>query len=237
MFYLTYYLLGILILPGLIYAAVVQSKVQNAFKTYSKVLSSKGITAQEAAKTMLRNAGISDVEIKHISGDLTDNYNPKNKTLNLSDNVYNSTSLSAIGVAAHEAGHAIQHAEGYAYLKMRTFFIVLNNICSSIMWPLVIIGIVLSCLSYTSIGDTFLWIGAGTFALALIVSLVTLPVEFNASKRAIKCLTEYNIVNEEEVNGSKIVLNAAAQTYVAALVVSILSFLRFVLAILISRNE
>lgn len=121
MFYLTYYLMGILLLPGLIYAIVVQTRVTRAFKTYSKTLSAKGITAQEACKRLLANAGVTDVSITHINGDLTDNYNPKTKVLSLSDSVYNSTSISALGVAAHEAGHAIQHAENYAPLKMRMF--------------------------------------------------------------------------------------------------------------------
>lgn len=237
MFYLTYYLMGLILIPGIIYSIIVSSKVQSTFKTFSTVASKKGITAKEASRIILQNAGITDVEIKPTSGNLTDNYNPSNKTLNLSEPVYNSTSISALGVAAHEAGHAIQHAEGYAYLKVRSFLVVLNNIASSLLWPMVIIGIILSALAYTAVGNVFLWIGVGTFALSMIVSLVTLPVEFNASKRALTCLVNNGILDQTEVKASKLVLDAAAKTYVAGLVVSILALLRFVLAILVTRDE
>ena len=231
--------MGIILLPGIICAVIVQSRVTNAFKTYSKVPSIKGITAQDACKMLLQNAGITDVEIIRIKGSLTDHYNPKTKTLGLSEGVYNSTSISALGIAAHEAGHAIQHAENYAPLKARKVFGTLSNICSNMLWPLIIIGIVVSAFSSsgTAFGDIFLWGGVVFFGISVIFSLATLPVEFNASKRALANLTDGGILDTTEVKGAKVVLNAAAQTYVAALVVSILSFLRFVLAIVVSRDN
>lgn len=236
-FYFMYILMGIILLPGLIYASVVSAKVNSAFKTYSSVCSSKGITAKQACEMILRNAGVNDVKIVEINGHLTDNYNTANKTLSLSQSVYNSTSISALGVAAHEAGHAIQHAEGYAPLKMRHAIGTLSNFCSSLLWPLLIIGIVLSCLSMFEWGDIFLWGGVGFFGLAVIFSLITLPVETNASKRALTCLVNSGALDQTEVRGAKVVLDAAAKTYVAALVVSILNLIRFVLAVLLTRDR
>lgn len=237
MWLITYYLLGIIILPGIIYAIVAQNKVQRTFKTYSKVVASNGMTAKDACQRILQQAGITDVSIQHISGDLTDNYNPTNKTLNLSDSVYNSSSIAAIGVAAHEAGHAIQHAQGYKMMRVRTGLIRISNFCSNMLLPLIIIGVILSALAYTQMGNIFIIIGCVTFGLSVLVSLVTLPVEFDASKRALACLTSSCTLDGTEVKGAKAVLGAAAQTYVASLVVSVLSFLRFILAFLITRNE
>lgn len=237
MYFLTYYLLGIILVPGIIYAIVVQNKVQHTFREFSEVPSNKEITAKEACEKILANAGIYDVKINHIQGDLTDNYSPRDKTLNLSDSVYNSTSIASIGVAAHEAGHAIQHAKGYKFIKIRSALITLSNICSALLWPLVIIGIIFSILAYTSIGSGFIIAGCVVFGLSVLVALVTLPVEFNASKRALACLTNGGILDSTEIQGAKKVLSAAAQTYVAALLVSILSFIRFLLAIIISNRE
>jgi len=237
MFYLTYYLMGIILIPGIIYAIIVQTKVNNAFTTYSKIQSIKGITAQDACKKILQNAGITDVEVVKTSGHLTDNYNPKTKVLSLSESVYNSTSISALGVAAHEAGHAVQHAENYAPLKMRNVLATLSTITSRLLWPLIIIGIILSAFSYLQLGEIFLWGGVIFFAISVIFSLITLPVEFNASKRAMSSLITTGVLDDTEVKGAQVVLNAAAKTYVAALIVSILSFLRFVLAVFISRND
>ena len=237
MWFITYYLLGLILIPGLIYAIVTQNKVQSTFKTYSKVNASSGLTAHEACKRILNQAGIFDVEIKRVSGNLTDHYNPQDKTLALSDSVYNSTSIAALGVAAHEAGHAIQHAQGYAYLKLRNGIARVSNIMSNLLLPLVIIGLILSALAYTQIGNAFVIGGCVFFGMSVLFSLVTLPVEFNASKRALANLTSSCTLDTTEVKGAKAVLNAAAQTYVAALVVSVLSFLRFILAFLITRNE
>ena len=167
-FYFMYILMGIILLPGLIYASVVSAKVNSAFKTYSSVCSSKGITAKQACEMILRNAGVNDVKIVEINGHLTDNYNTSNKTLSLSQSVYNSTSISALGVAAHEAGHAIQHAEGYAPLKMRHAIGTLSNFCSSLLWPLLIIGIVLGlllCFLQQKFGLISLGGGNGSFVV------------------------------------------------------------------------
>lgn len=237
MWYIVYYLLGIILLPGIIYAIIVQSKVQTAFNTYKKVYSSKGITARQACRNILQSAGINNVEITKISGSLTDNYNPKTKTLSLSESVYDSTSISALGVAAHEAGHAIQDATGYAFLKIRSGLVVFSNICSTLLWPLIIIGIIFSALAYTALGSVFMIAGCAVFGVAVLVSLVTLPVEFDASKRALSALVESGSLDSTEIKGAQVVLNAAAQTYVAALLVSILAFIRFLASILIFRNE
>lgn len=237
MWIITYYLLGIILIPGIIYSLIVQNKVNRAFNTYSKVHSSKGITTRECCETILRHAGVSGVKIQPIAGNLTDNYNTANKTLSLSESVYNSTSIAALGVAAHEVGHAIQDAEGYGFLRLRKGLAILSNICSSMLWPLIIIGIILSCLAYTAIGSYFVIGGCIFFGLSVLVSLVTLPVEFDASKRALNALVSSNILDSSEVKGAKVVLNAAAQTYVAGLVVSILGFLRFLLSIVIANNQ
>ena len=235
--YLTYYLLGLILIPGIIYSIVVQTKVQSTFREFSEVPSNSNITAKEACEQILRKSGITDVQIKQTPGNLTDHYNPSKKTLNLSDSVYNSTSIAAIGVAAHEAGHAIQHAKGYGFLKLRSGLATISNIFSYMLWPLIIIGIILSALAYTSIGSAFVIGGCVFFGLSVLFSLVTLPVEFNASKRALAVLTDFNILDKTETAGAKRVLSAAAQTYVASLVVSVLSLIRFLLSILITREQ
>lgn len=237
MWFITYYLLGIILIPGIIYAIVTQNKVQSTFKTFSEINSETGLTAKEACERILQQKGITDVSVVKTSGHLTDNYNPTNKTLSLSDSVYNSTSIASIGVAAHEAGHAIQHAEGYKFLKLRSGLIRVSNFMSNMLLPLIIIGIILSALAYTSIGSIFVIGGCVFFGVSVIISLVTLPVEFNASKRALACLTSSCVLSETETKGARQVLSAAAQTYVASLVVSILSFLRFILSILLTREE
>lgn len=234
--FITYILLGVILIPGIIYAVSTQAKVQNTFKVYSDVASSKGLTARDACQKILQNAGIYDVKIQQIAGNLTDNYNPTNKTLSLSTSVCNSTSIAALGVAAHEAGHAIQHAQGYSYLKLRNGLAVISNVMSNMMLPLMIVAIILSALSYTSAGSIFAIIGCAFFGFSVIFSLVTLPVEFNASNRALENLVACGALDNTEVKGAKQVLSAAAQTYVASLVISILSFLRFLLAVLISRE-
>ena len=237
MWMITYYLLGIILLPGIIYATITQTRVQKTFNTFSKVHASTGLTAREACTRILNQAGIYDVQIKRVAGNLTDHYNPTDKTLALSDNVYDSTSIAALGVAAHEAGHAIQHAQGYKFLKVRSALAHISNFMSGMLLPLIIIGIILSALAYTSIGSYFVIGGCVFFGISVLFSLVTLPVEFDASKRALANLTASCTLDDTEVKGAKQVLSAAAQTYVAALVVSILSLLRFVLSFIIARQE
>lgn len=232
-----YYILGIIILPGIIYASIVQGKVNKAFNTYKTVKSINGITTGEACKKILQSAGITDVKIVSTKGHLTDHYNPSNKTVNLSESVYNSTSISALGVAAHEVGHAIQHAKGYKPLKFRNFMIAINNICSNLFWVVLIVGIFLSAFAWFYYGLIFLYSGIALYSVSLIISIITYPVEKDASKRALDALVQNNILDSTEVKGAEVVLKAAAQTYLAGIVVSVLYLLRFVLALLLTRSD
>ena len=212
----------ILIIPALLFGLWAQSQVNSNFNKYSKVTTTRGMTGAQAAEYILRQNGIYDVSICHISGNLTDNFNPKNKTINLSDNVYNSTSISAIGVAAHEAGHAVQHAENYKPIKIREMIIPVTNIGSWLYLPIILIGILFSSQGLINIGILL-------FSTIAIFQFATLPVEFNASERAIKTLSQSGILYGEEINGAKKVLRAAALTYVAALVASLAQLLHLVL--------
>ncbi len=235
--YITYYLLGIILLPGIILAAVAQSKVNSAFNKYKQVEYSQTTPVHKKARFFLDAMGLTDVKITKTSGFLTDHYNPKTQTVALSDEVYNSTSVASLGVACHEIGHVLQHKQGYGLLKLRTFLIPFINIGSFLMWPLVIIGLLLEFSSYFYAGKVLIIIGIVIFGLSVLFSALTLPIEKDASKRAYKMLVETGELTEEEGQGVKAVLDAAALTYVASLVVSILSFIRFVLAILISRKR
>ena len=182
-----------------------------------------GMTGAQAAERILHAAGIYDVRVQHVSGNLTDHYNPANKTLNLSDSVCNQTSVAAVGVAAHECGHAIQDAESYAPLKIRGAIVPVVNFGATISWPLILIGIVLGG------SRTLIMLGVLLFSLTVIFQLVTLPVEFNASSRALKILGNSHILYDDEISGARKVLTAAALTYVAAAASSILQLLRLLL--------
>lgn len=209
----------ILILIGLGIGLWAQSRVTRAFKTYAKQFSSRGVQSQEIVASMLRAENLHDVRVQPIGGELTDNYDPRSKTLSLSQNVYGSSSLAAIGVAAHEAGHAIQHGKGFGPLALRSFMYPMVRIGSSLAWPIFIAGLIFS---FRLLMD----IGIIAFSVAVVFSLVTLPVEFNASRRAIAILENDHYLTESEVNGAKKVLNAAAMTYVAAALSSILQLVR-----------
>lgn len=209
----------IFIVPALIFGLWAQLSVQSAFAKYSKVSTVRGYTGAEVAKLILEQNGIYDVTIRHISGNLTDNFNPKDKTINLSDSVYAGTSVAAIGVAAHETGHAIQHAVGYKPIALREAIIPITQVGSWAYLPLIILGITFSYQPLVNAGIIFF----GTVAL---FQLVTLPVEFNASKRAVATVENSGILYGEEITGAKKVLRAAALTYVAALVSSVLQLLR-----------
>lgn len=235
--YWTYYLLGIIVLPGIILGLYAQFKVNNTYHKYSRIPSSKGKTAGEVARAILNAADCHDIQIAHIGGELTDNYNHSTRTVSLSSNVCNSTSVSAIGIAAHEVGHALQYKTNYALVHIRKAAIITSNITSTLLWPLVIIGLVLNFGLMTSFGMIMVYAGVAVFGMAALVNLVTLPVEYNASRRAIKILEESRILDEEEIPQAKKVLDAAALTYVAALVISILNLLRFVLAIRLSDSD
>ncbi|MCI1999088.1 MAG: zinc metallopeptidase [Clostridia bacterium] len=228
MFYLSFQYIWVLI-PAMILAIYAQSKVKNTFARYSKVSNRRGITGAEAARALLQASGIYDVKIERVNGSLTDFYDPSHKVLKLSDPVYRSTSLSAVGVAAHETGHAVQHNVGYAPLMVRSAMVPLTSISSRLAMPFIIIGIILGSGRNYGMGGMLIQAGILLFSLAVLFSLVTLPVEFNASKRAVNMLYDYNILSQDEVEPVKKVLSAAAMTYVAAAASAIASLLRLIL--------
>jgi Zn-dependent membrane protease YugP len=203
------------------------SSVNSTFNKYAKQISMRGITGAEAAQRILQHNGIYNVKIERISGNLTDHYDPRTNVIRLSDNVYGSKSTAAIGVACHEAGHAMQYATGYSHIKLRAAIIPITNFGSKIAMPLILLGIVLSALGLLSY--TLIYIGIACFSLSLIFQLVTLPVEFNASRRAITAISECNILSDEERVGAQKTLRAAAMTYVAATAVALMQLLRLIL--------
>lgn len=235
--YLIYYLLGFLLLPGIIFAIYAQAKVNSNFNKYKNVNYSSVTPVHAKTRFFLDAMGLTDVEITRTEGHLTDHYNPKTNTVALSDSVYNSTSIASLGIACHELGHVLQDKKGYAPMKLRNFLIPVINISSVFMWPLVILGIILEALQYTKVGFGFIVAGVVIFGLSVILSAITLPIEKDASRRAYKMLVGTGELTEEEGKGVKAVLDAAALTYVASLLVSILSFLRFVLSIFLSRSR
>ena len=197
-----------------------QFLVNSRFSKYSRVRSRSGMTGAQAAERILQSQGIYDVAIQRVSGKLTDHYDPRNKTLNLSDAVYASTSVAAVGVAAHECGHAIQHARGYAPLSFRSALVPVANIGSQLSWLFIILGI------FFGGSHPLIMIGILMFSAAVLFQLVTLPVEFNASGRALKLLSETGILQKDEVSDTRKVLSAAALTYVAAATTAVLQLLR-----------
>ena len=216
----------VLVLIMSILSIIASARVSSTYKKYSKQLTARGITAQDAARRILDQNGLHNVKIESIAGDLTDHYDPKANVIRLSDSVRNSTSVAAVGVAAHEAGHAVQHATGYVPIKLRNTIVPVANI-GSIAGPyLIIIGLLLSGSASSNI---LLNIGLWFFSAAVLFQLVTLPVEFNASRRAVETLSGSGYLYEDEVPAVKKVLGAAAMTYVAAAAVSIANLLRFVL--------
>ena len=215
----------ILVIIGAIICLIASARVKTTYAKYSKDRSMSGMTGAEAAERILRNAGIHDVSIGHVSGNLTDHYNPKTKVLNLSDSVYGSTSVAAIGVAAHECGHAIQHQEGYFPLSFRGALVLVANFGSTMAWPLIIIGLFFN--SHT--GTFLIQLGIMFFSLAVLFQLVTLPVEFNASNRAVHILGSTGMLQDDELKKTRRVLRAAALTYVASAAAAILQLLRLVL--------
>lgn len=217
----------VLVLPCIILSMWASSSVNSTFKKYSKVLSSRRITGAEAAQRVLFANGVRNVRIERVGGNLTDHYDPKTNVIRLSDSVHNSTSVAAIGVACHEAGHAVQYAQNYAPIKLRAAIIPITNIGSKLAMPLILLGIVLSFLGNFSY--TLVYLGIAAFGMSLVFQLVTLPVEFNASRRAIRAIEDGNILTEEEQRGAKKTLKAAAMTYVAATAVALAQLLRLVI--------
>lgn len=214
----------IYVLPALILAMIAQGKVQSTFNKFSRVRNISGYTGAEVAKRILNLAGVYDVKVEQVRGNLTDHYDPTNKVLRLSDSVYSSTSVAAIGVAAHEVGHAIQHNTGYAFLKFRHSLFPVANIASRAAFPLILIGSVFSLAG----GSFFVNLGILFFAITTLFAIVTLPVEFNASRRAMNVLSAEGLLVGDELKGANKVLQAAALTYVASAAVSIGQLLRFI---------
>lgn len=212
-----------LILISVVIAMVAQYKVKSTYSKYSRVRSDLGLTGAQAAQKILNMNGIYDVSIQHIAGDLTDNYNPRNKVLSLSDAVYNSTSIAAIGVAAHECGHAIQHDVGYAPLLIRNTIAPVVNIASSLSWIFIAAGL------FFGMSPTLIDVGIIMFSLAVLFELITLPVEFNASGRALTILSDSGMLYPDETAGAKKVLSAAAMTYVASALTAVLQLLRLIM--------
>ena len=215
-----------LVLPCLIFAMIASSNVNSTFKKYSKQLSRRHITGAEAAQRVLHANGVHGVRIERIAGNLTDHFDPKANVIRLSDPVYNSTSTAAIGVACHEAGHAVQYAVGYAPIKLRAAIIPLTNFGSKIAMPLILAGILFS--TFGTMSDTLVYLGIACFGFSLVFQLVTLPVEFNASRRAMQTIDSSNLLTEEEQRGARKTLTAAALTYVAATAVALAQLLRLI---------
>ena len=224
----------VIVIPAILFASWASSRVNTTFNKFSKYYSKSSLTGAEVARKVLDEHGLQHIRIERVSGRLTDHYDPKNKVIRLSNGVYNSNSVAAIGVACHEVGHAIQYKEGYFPIKIRNAIIPLTNISSRLAMPLVLIGILLSYLGegYSMIA----YIGVGLFGVALLFQLITLPVEFNASKRAVQELNQSMVLTTDEISATKEVLNAAALTYVAALAVS-LSQLIYLLRIVNRRGN
>ena len=236
---LLYIIAGILILPAIIYSLIAQIRVSLVFINYATQSSSSGYTADQVARRVLDSKGLNHISIKPINGELTDNYNSRTKVVSLSGNVYGSNSVAAIGVACHECGHALQDAENYLPLKIRQIVVPISNFASRLLMPLIFIGILFNFFYIGGIlGTFFIWAGVIFYGLSFLLNIITLPVEFNASKRALQSLCEDSVLDEEELKGAQKVLNSAAQTYVASTIVSLLYFLRFLFLILsITRRD
>lgn len=223
----------ILVIIGAIICMIASGKMNSTFRRYSNVRSMSGMSGAEAAERILRDAGIRDVRVVHIQGNLNDHYDPRNKTLSLSDSVYASASVAAVGVAAHECGHAIQHDKGYVPLRIRGALVPVANFGSNLAWPLIIIGLFFR----GGMGSVLIQVGILMFSLAVLFQLVTLPVEFNASHRALKELERTGILGHEELRDTRKVLSAAAMTYVASAAAIILQLLRLIILFGGRRND
>ena len=217
----------VLVLPCILLSLWASSNVNSTFKKYSRQYSSRRLTGAEAAQRVLSANGVYGVRIDRVSGSLTDHYDPKTNVIRLSDSVYSNTSTAAIGVACHEAGHAVQYAQNYAPIKVRAAIIPLTNFGSKIAMPLILAGILMTFLG--SFSDTLVYLGIAAFGMSLVFQIVTLPVEFNASRRAMQAIESTNILTPEEQRGARKTLTAAALTYVAATAVALAQLLRLML--------
>ena len=216
----------VLVMPCVLFSLWASSSVNSTFKKYSSQMSRRGITGAQAAERVLRSNGVSGVRIERVNGNLTDHYDPRTNVIRLSDSVYSNTSTAAIGVACHEAGHAVQYAMDYAPIKVRAAIIPLTNFGSRIAMPLILAGILFSTLGMFS--DLLVYLGIACFGFSLVFQLVTLPVEFNASRRAMAAIETANLLTEEEQRGAKKTLKAAALTYVAATAVALAQLIRLI---------
>lgn len=219
----------VLVLPAVLFSMWASFKVNSTFKKYQTQYSARGITGAEAARRVLDSNGLNHIRIEHISGELTDHFDPKSGVIRLSDGVYGNTSTAAIGVACHEAGHAVQHAENYTPVKIRSAIVPITNIGSKLAMPLILIGLVLG--ATMQFFTVFAYIGVACFGLCTVFQLVTLPTEFDASRRALKCIEGQGMLEGSEIKGAKKVLTAAAMTYVAALAVSLMQLLRLIIIV------
>ena len=226
-------------LPALIISLIAQAKVKSTYSKYSKVINRMGITGAEAARRVLSAGGVTNVQITSVGGNLTDHFDPRTNTIRLSDGVYGRNTVASVGIAAHEAGHALQHAEGYVPNKIRSALVPVTNIGSRIGWILIIIGFAMSGVSYyyystpttynSPVGDALVTVGIILYSTSLLFTLITLPVEFNASKRALRIIESTGMLQGEEYEGAKKTLTAAAMTYVAAALTALLQLLRIIL--------
>ncbi len=237
MFFYDYWYI-VLVMPCLILSLWASFNVKSTFKKYSKQYSSRRLTGAEAAQRVLSANGVYNVRIEQIGGDLSDHFDPKANVIRLSTDVYNSTSTAAIGVACHEAGHAVQYAQSYAPMQLRAAIIPVTNIGSMLAMPLILVGLLLE--AFIGIGSDatmmFVYLGIACFSLSLVFQLVTLPVEFNASRRAMNTIADANLLTSEEQKGARKTLTAAALTYVAATAVALAQVLRLLL-IFAGRNR
>lgn len=217
----------VLVLPCIILSLWASHNVNNTFKKYSRQFSARRLTGAQAAQRVLSAHGVTNVRIERVSGNLTDHYDPKTNVIRLSDNVYDNPSTAAIGVACHEAGHAVQYAQNYGPVKLRVAIVPITNIGSKLAMPLILLGLALSV--FMNFSYTFVYIGIACFGLSLVFQLVTLPVEFNASRRALQSIESGNLLTADELRGARKTLTAAALTYVAATAVALMQLLRLIM--------
>ncbi len=225
----------VLVVPALLFSLWASARVNSTFKKYSAMRNARGMTGAEAARAVLNANGVTDVRIEYVSGNLTDHYDPKNKVIRLSQDVYDAATPAAVGVAAHEAGHAAQYAAHYLPIRIRAAIIPATNLGSKLSVPLIILGLLLPGLRifapYTEFFNLIAWIGVACYSLCVLFQLVTLPTEFNASRRAVTAIERCGLLLPEEQQGAKKVLKAAALTYVAALSASLAQLLRLIIIV------
>lgn len=223
----------VLVLPAVIFSLIASANVNSTFKKYSQVYNSRRLTGADAARRILDSNGLQHIRIERISGNLSDHFDPRSNVIRLSQAVYDGATAAAVGVAAHECGHAIQHAVGYLPIKLRSAIIPITNIGSKLAFPMILLGIVLTAWSQQAL--VIAYIGVALFGLSLVFQLVTLPTEFNASRRALKTIDNMGLLSGDDLKASKKVLTAAAMTYVAALAVTLMQLIR--LFLMVNRNR